>query len=332
MEEIDVLKYCDDFKKKRIKEYLTSPKGIVNISGCCISLIPLIIPNRPIYVDFFVVSSLLMNLHSVVSNIKFSLNTSYQEHELLLQSDEYKECIQLYNTFISEMAMFLRSFGFKDSKELVFFILHFYETGLITSHMREYHNYRYGKDLLLEDFGVRAIDGRCVCRHTTSLFSDILNTYGIDACNLSVSVIHGKDLDKTNLKRIKYNHMVNGIVENGKKYIFDSTGYNFFGKCDREDLVKSCLDDSYMHLADNSCLFNTKSIKSYKNFRLAEFEELNGEELLEISSATANNIELNIKDLLDFALENKERIDRISFLVNKINPFSDEPIKKWFVK
>lgn len=331
MEEIDILKECREYKKGRIKDYISSTKGKVNISCCFISLVPFVFPNRPICVDLLVLSNFFINSFNVVSNLKSYMDTTYKTHELVTQSEEYTQCVKLYNMYISEIAMFLKSFGFKNSRELVFFLLTLYETNCLTSGTREYHNYKYGKDILLDDFGIRAVTGKCVCRHTSHFFSDILNAYGAQCCNLSVSLIKG-DVDKINPDKIKYNHMVNGIVDDGKKYIFDGTSYDFFCRGDNEMYPKSCLDESYLAVSNKSVLFNSKYLKSYEAFKNSTFAELDRDELLAISGKQMSMFADNIQDIMEFVINNRDLVYRISDLINKINPLDDKPIRKWFVK
>ncbi len=331
MEEIDVLQVCRKYKTERIREYLSSTRGKVYVSCSLISLVPLALPNKPLYLDLLLLSNFLINSFNVVNDLRSFLDTTRKAHEVVLQSDEYLECIRLYNMYISEIAMFLRSFGFKDTKELIFFLLNMYESNCLTYNKREYHNYKYGKDLLLDDFGIRAVDGRCVCRHTAHFFSDVLNTYGVQCCNLSVSIIQG-DIDRVNLDKIKYNHMVNGIVEDGKKYIFDSTSYNFYDKGENETLSKGTLDKSHLAISDKSVLFNTKFLKSYEAFINSPFAELDMTDLLSISEKQSRLFEDNIRDIMSFIIDNRELVNRIVLLINKINPLGDKPIRKWLVK
>ena len=336
MEEIDLLELEKELKRKETIKYLKSKEGLLKTSASLISFVPIIL-NDNIYLDLLFTCNSIINFYSLFKSISDKRNNVFLLNETITNSNEYHECIELYNSFIKDLAIFLKSFGFKDSKYLNMFLLFMLETGMLSKEKKEYHKFKYGSDILIDDFGIRVFTGKTVCRHTSHFFTDVLNTCGYTACNYSVYHFNLEKLKKSIAVKPVFNHMVNCVLDNDKKYLFDTTSYGFSGFCDDVtlndyEIAFSLLDDSYYAIAKNNILFNKKYEKQLAAMDSYSFEKLDKDEIKDISAEVLPMVLGNMNMLTAFNQSNKDRIERLAYLIQKLSPLSDEPIKKWQIK
>jgi len=332
MEEKDLIKYNKELTNSKIKDYFKSKEGIAFTSASVISFVPYFVADPSIYPIIIINSCVIIS--NLIRNLKSKLDNNYQLYEAITNSDEYHEFKELYDIFISNIAIFLKNFNFNNTKELCLFLLQMLESSNLSVSKKEYHIFKYGKDILVDELGARIVTGKTVCRHTTSFYTDVLNKTGVTSCNLSVSMIKPNQI---NSKRINYNHMVNCILDNNEKYLFDSTSYNFFGTSKDKGL-----DDNYaISPIDNgickidqkrSIIINPKSEREYVSLSNYQLQSISPLEIIETSYYISEMYLRNYLMVEEFYNSTRNIIERLNYLINRLAPLSDNPIKEWKIK
>ncbi len=272
----------------------------------------------------------------------------------LRQSDEYHQCINVYEKYLDDFSSFLKSLDITDSFEVALAYQYMLNNGLLSySKKHGYDTYiAAGKaaDIIKkceldELFGCRVATGRSVCRHMSSLLTDLENRVGNEAHNLYVNKYHTTNEKEVDLTTDYVNHQMTILNEQDKYYIYCPT-------CS-ESLYLKAIDSSISQNNYLMCKGSEKSLSvssKITNIILSndELEEdfinnlFNGNiQYLSEEELALNLFKKQIKiayltqhksdEFNDFYLETKDKLDTINRIITHIQPLHELP-KKLIIK
>lgn len=274
----------------------------------------------------------------------------------------YKECEELYQRFVFEVASFMRkNYGFINSLEAAIFVDYLLWSGVLSrTGENVYHDFTYGQDLALGLLGTGAITGKSVCRHMTALVVDILNV-DYTACNLCVTLSRNRDAAILNSKIQTcdtvggYDHAVAGVLYDDikrEKILYDPTHrifagavYDEVGKMDWANRIAYVCGRAASKF--DPSLYNNAYILRKGILNLEYNNEDEKRRCNEIGNAMFKHYLWKFNDVYKevskvitesqseinaFSESTKELKERIGELADSLCPKGDEPIKKWLVR
>lgn len=111
-----------------------------------------------------------------VGALKFYLGYKKLQY---MSTPEYREYIDLYNEYVSDIALMLDELGFKSDFSAAIAYKYCLNLGIFSSETYEYTIYENDRERVLRYSGARVATGACCCRHNASLLSDILIQRGV---------------------------------------------------------------------------------------------------------------------------------------------------------
>ena len=348
MAEIDLFKHQKKLQKEKLIKMLSEDKKTKTyLIATGLETTGAIVSNNDYMQAFFLIlaiTDLKNTLRYISSETKKVTPEEVEEITALIRhSSTYKECIREYNTFIKETAKFIRSIGFASAKDIVAYLQVLLDNGYFSEHMNHsYQKYQYEKEYVTELCGAKVSTGKCVCRHMSGLFADILSTLGYTAANIQVfTTTKNPTSIATNKKRIS-DHALVGVVENGERFMYDPTSGLF---TTRATSIQTNIPELpliseyaipnkriYVILDPISKVLNPQREKQMILFNLAKIATITCEEAEFIKNKAGIIFRGNEQQQYNFFNEQKERISKISKLYSELSPHSDKPIKKWLIR
>lgn len=242
-----------------------------------------------------------------------------------MNTPEYKEYVELYNEFVSDIARMYKELGFKGDFSTSVVYKFCLDSGIFSVEPVKYTLYKDDRDKLCRYSGGRVTTGRCCCRHNASFLADILMEMGGVAPKISVYAGN-----ETNEKKIyKPNHLVTGTLLNDKRLIVDPTVAleNFFDcgiyQFDEEYIGKKKTvkspDGTRFYLMDSVYAKETDKGKSLKEFMKCE-SVFDAKELSDGFFDGIMNACRYGDDFVAFHNDEKEKILQLSKLSNVVAP------------
>lgn len=354
---IDVLKSAQhyNFSIENLKKYYNIEmvgKDLykLGLSWLFLNFTPELSSNFPMKSLFYLVIG--TSLLDIV-RLCFTKSFSYEEiRKLILESDDYAECLEVYTNYVKNIAEFYKSMEKKTALEIsTLFDLHL-KIGLFTPEMKEqeFKDFNYSKDFYLAEIsGSTVMTGTSICRHNAPLLTDILYCSGFKTCNIPVITTNLQKLMNNSLEytNLFANHMVTGIIDNDEKFIYDPTLHvaGYFDTLEKVkginpyDLALSCEieEDNLAFLInyDNEMydLYNARTDLTIREFRdfIHKKIDYNYLEYLNQEAIILTSVKYK-KELVDFFKENRETTQKIKRLNETLGPRTDEKKSSWKIK
>lgn len=257
-----------------------------------------------------------------VSAVLFYLK--YRQYKYL-DTPEYKEYVDLYEEFISDIAKMYKELGFKGDFSTSIVLKQCLDSGIFSVEPVKYTLYEDDKDKLCRYSGGRVATGSCCCRHSASFMADVLTATG--GLAPKISVYFG---DETDEKKIyKPNHLVTGTLLNDKKVIIDPTVnllslwhhgiYQFDSEYKGKMTTAKSQDETRFYLMDSVYAKETDKGKSLKEFMKCS-GDIDEEELVDAFLAgTLDACKYN-DEFIIFHNDEKKKILQLSKLSNVVAP------------
>lgn len=345
MEQIDVIKYRKELKKERPKRLLHDRQALfAAIVGA--ANLPSAILNESAFFRAF--SAFVIGLE--ISQLrrrwkKQEIIEEYKVAEMLRETSTYQELKNEYDSYVKDVAMLIKSAGLKSAKEVISYLQGLMENGFFAKNMKhQYQKYEYEREYLEELCGVKIVTGKCVCRHMSSFFVDVMNELGYTAANVSCAVCEEKDdpIKLMQRNKVTLNHAVAGVVDQGQKFLFDPTNGNYIGLPQDFDFkpIESIHVAQYAIKEKKRYLIMNPHSETLNFGRYEEGERMNCTKLATISPYEVKYIREKIEKVLTgnmpnqlmFYMEHEPQRAKIELLYRDIMPFGDEPIKKHLVR
>lgn len=238
---------------------------------------------------------------------------------------EYQEIVKNYNKMN-------KLFNLNDPIEIYTMFNHLLYNGYLSVN-KKFEYYKKENDIDSK-LGVNIITGQGVCRHISSLLTDILNDYGIEAYNLIVYIskekeisLKGNDVIELVKKLINTiqekrfeiygNHAISYAFYDNKSYYLDSTN-KFIGTMDQN---KTIICDNYKFVPKFKMLKYINDKNQYLKVKqriIDSYPSISKEEEKILIDKTINICDDN-KDIFEkFYNENKEIYQEINAKVLKL--------------
>lgn len=284
--------------------------------------------------------------------------TTHEIKELIKESDEYKELNEEYKNYIFSLANFMKSQGITDGPKVAFLYQHMLNLGYLSypkSHkynhslsnkeiMRNAHKYE-----IADLWGARVITGSSVCRHMSSLLTDLENEIGNCAYTLKVFSVD-KNISSYQYSDYIASHCISAIHDKDN---------NIFGYCPTNNLALSLnttskynylLFNTYLScspvLYDGPCnnIFVAKDIENYNdlydNSDINKILSLDGfnnyaTEHLRKSKAYVDDyihMDSSVDELENFYLSNLSNLKRINNSLDYLMPLTENKVKKLIIR
>lgn len=297
---------------KEIKK--ATAKAVGSFAGA-LGQVPILIFNPNVFSMLFLAAGVYHGARNVFHR---TLYKDCEQHFYdVLNSDLYKECLEVYKDYVKDISVMYNDLGF--SSDLSACIAYYFslQTGLLS----EDGNYSYETstryfDAFCEIMGSRVATGEGCCRHNTSLLTDIINEMGGKAACLPVC---SSEFDKVRKKQ-EATHMVAGLLHDGKKVAFDPTVEVLFASNatislfsdDCKDRFATTLDGKLNHHLRNNIVFD----KYDANSKLKR-EILACDNLVDVGNVYLDSSVKFIKyfsDFVDFNKEEQPKVKRLAAL------------------
>lgn len=248
---------------------------------------------------------------------KFNINDEFYNQISKEKTNEtyYNELnkirFKLYYEYISNLSCLIKENSYDDNS-LSYSILYniLLNNGLLSvPSFFNYKIYKYDSDDFFNNItGARVISGYGVCRHISSMLSDILEKLNYSACNIYVP-----------------KHLVTGIIDNNHNYIYDSTN-STIGVIKDFDLKTGEINSYYKDICSNNeinLLKSLDSINAYNFYCNIKHKNINYKTFRNIFNDNYQNYLRNKDKFLDFFYENIDKMKKISELDLLLIPRSD---------
>lgn len=344
MEPIDVLKIKKQLEKDcNLKTFLKQPGNIVNTASMGIYGVSSLATSN-IVADMFLLILSGYNLFKLQNKWE-----RYQDIETrialgLEKTPVYSRMSENYFTFTHKLAVFLKKFEIKDTKELLCLLELMMQIGYFSYNFKhEYHKYKIDMGEMSGTTGAHVVTGKCVCRHMASFFSDVLYRFNIESCNVSARVRYENEVDEfiKQGRKQEFNHAVVGVVDGDSKFIFDPTNNVFVGKSDtkfkgyEEDQVgQTELKDknTYVFTSSESIWMNKLHLDEYKKYKILPMQEIDFDRIRKLREKVMNFYLEHKKEFDNFYTETLGLLQEVYRDIIQLSPKSDDEIKEWVLK
>lgn len=313
----------DDAMKKSI---VTSAAFL---TGAAFSMIDAIINHSiPSAVSFLVGLGYGINSFARVPE----LNRRRKRLNEIINSDQYAECVELYSEYVSDIADLFKNLNFENNLASCFVYRYCLERGFFSKDSEFYYTvYKDHFDNLVDLYGGSVATGAGCCRHTSALLTDVINEMGGTAANIPVINIY----DGNNSRSIYANHMLTGIVHNGKSLAVDTTtifeSFPFVGVLFFKDNKKK--NYVIVNPVYEECMYEQKSSllleKSKKNCerlkKVRDYSNYEGDldEIINLYIETIIDCCVHEDDFITFSHDEQPKIKRLSKLNEYIAPHGE---------
>ena len=256
----------------------------------------------------------------------FKRGVKKYDFKQLMETGVYKEYVELYQSFVKDIANMYKDLNIDEGLGSVVAYKMCQERGIFSATGdNQYTLYENDKDFFVQSLGARVTTGRYCCRHNASLMSDVINARGGISPKISVFI------DSEGKKRFKLipNHLVSGVVHNGKRVVADPTvsllmmpkdGLFYYGgeKSLTRDVLENKSGDKYTLVSsiyDNGNLDNDFYEQFMKLPALEDSDEIFGDYVEALTSVCSY-----LPDFKDFYEEEKPKILQLSRLSEIVAP------------
>lgn len=266
--------------------------------------------------------------NTIVKTRKFA---NGYKRELLKQTDEYNECLSLYERYVDKIAEFIRYIGLTDSLDVGMIYMNLLYGGILScTDSFDYHKYERDIDICPELWGARVSSGTGVCRHIASNLVDVYKELGFTASYLSVKGCDGstKSILVDRLLPTKPVHAVVSVGDRYGKYIIDPTWKTVaqFGKDEAfAPIIWGKKSTPIYHINYNEFIDRDKKV-SYDDFAiLREMPNARFRKGYVTSAAmdAYNYLATHERLVRDFSLYLKSDVRRIALLEKRISSYRD---------
>ncbi len=347
MEQLDIIALEKELKKERFKNHLTNKRFMIETSIAVASLTAGALVESSISRMLFCFGGGTRLFTIKVLHEKILLEEKQKVIDIISESETYKELEKEYEAYIKDLANLIKIFGFKSAKEILLYLQFVMETGLLNPKFdHKYKIFKYEKDYFPELHGARVITGRCVCRHMSSLYSDILNELNYSSANIHCVATSDDPVKMIQKRKAKLNHCVTGVVDNGEKIIYDPTHGLFL-------TIPTGIDnkaEESMHVTEyiapqsvskeKKYLILSPNIEAANIGRKAESQALNTTRLARITIGEYEYLRNRVENLFcankritdEFYFVHFNQMRKIDSLYQELMPFSDTPITKQIIR
>lgn len=272
--------------------------------------------------------------------------------KIIMKSKEYKQCIELYNKYVVELTKLFESLKLNNSLEISIAYDYILSLGLLSKDNNfEYKVFEEDIDYVTELYGTRIATGNGVCRHTSTLLTDLLNQLGKTAANISVK-LYNEDrtlelISDVTEEKIIYDHMVTGMLIDNKKLIYDATNHciGTFSKTQISNLkinpkfyavATDCyLQEKGYNIATKNGIYvvnrnqiyfdhnNFKAPNNLNNILEKEMYNIDEEKIKNTYKKIENIIYDNVSSLAEFYNKEIETMEELSRFNHILAPHSD---------
>ena len=153
-----------------------------------------------------------------------------------------KEITNLYNEFIINYNKLNKTFELSNPIEIYTMFNYLLRNGYLSVNKEFEFSKENVKDIR-DIMGVNVINGQGVCRHIAPMFTDILNNFGIESCQLGV-YSRGVNLNVLNVNVLDYQKYTKDyLIAWAKTYIPDEIAYKHM-----VDLINKLIDEEHLNI------------------------------------------------------------------------------------
>ena len=258
--------------------------------------------------------------------------------DTLRNTDTYKECMSTYDQYIDKYADFLRSLGMTKPEEVSLFFQYMLDNGLL-SYKKNHHydrsllhfntqQYQLASILELDEFfGCYVATGASVCRHMSSLLTDLQNRVGNSAYNVYVNFIDSSNDIK------KANHQYTLINDQDDKIYGYCPTNKVFMELKNIILMDDLPDERLIYTRSIITQNNDSKIVSYINEKynnelnlnlfdvdIDSYKKIDINQLNELYLYTSDYIENHKSIFEEFYQDTKQDLELISKSIKKMVP------------
>ena len=343
MEQIDVLQYEKELKKDRIIRLAKNHKSLTSALVALTNFTCASITDQA-----FIRALLCFTAGMQISILKRYWNQEKIKEEekiieMLRTTTTYKELCDEYDNFIKDIAQLIRSTGLKSSKEISLYLQMLMEAGIFTYQQNhKYKRFENEQDNLIELLGAKVTTGRCVCRHMSSFFVDVLSELGFTAANISGTITNNDPVQKIKRGNMALNHAVTGIVEHGSKYLFDPTGGCFIALPQNFDFTEEesihvsqfVIKDvqKYFIMSSNLGILNRNKEEEARIINTTKLTTITDGEVEYLTNKINLVFKNNMGNQFFFHIGHDSQKERIAKLYQELMPYGDQKIKQHIVR
>ena len=343
MEQIDVIAYEKDLKRKRFKRLMRNKQAITAaVIGA--AQIPSMLLNDLTFFKIF---------GGVVIGFELSLLKKYWKKESIVEETKtiemlrttttYNELMTEYKKYIKDVAKLVKFVGLQSAKENVVYIHALMELGYFAKKMdHKYKRFEHERDYLSELCGAKVATGTSVCRHMSSFIVDVMNEMGYTAANVSCIRNEDDPIKRVQEGNIKLNHAVVAVADNGTKFLFDATNGNFAAiPVDLDLTEKESIHISQFVIPDEKKYLIVCPIMNALNFgREKQCQIIETTKLCTMSVYEVNYLRRKIERVLHgnmhnqfaFHIMHEPQRRKIETLYQELLPYSDSEITSHVVR
>ncbi|MGN0966166.1 MAG: hypothetical protein ACI4OP_01020 [Candidatus Coprovivens sp.] len=344
VEDIDVIQLIEEIgESATLRKFLLKPSTICNaISAVSFQTMSCFTNNIVLDIIFLLLGG--YSVAKTINNWKLYKDIDYNLVLRLEETDVYRRMSENYFTFVHKVAEFAKQFGLKSSKEVLLFFEVMIQNGYFSeTSNHEYRKYNYIYPEVHGTLGSQVMTGSCVCRHMSSLFSDLMYQMNMTGCNVVVKINYEDTLKQFLKKGSKkeFNHAVLGVVEEDKKFIYDPTNMVFAGRTDKkirgyskdEIAVGPVKEQEGIFIPAKSSVSLNKlhmdALKAYNKASMAYVDQVEIEKLrAKITMLYIKNFDMFVKFYFEFVT----LLQDIAADVKQLMPKTDEELKEWVLK
>ena len=343
-DDIDVIKLIEDIgENSSLKKFLLKP-SVITKGVTAGALQTMVCVSDDLVLDALLVFLGGYSIISAARDWKYHSDINYRLVLELEKTGVYSRLSENYFTFIHHVAKFAKQFGLKDSKEVILLFETMIKNGLFSATGKhEYRSYKYTYPEIHGTLGAQVMTGTCVCRHMSSVFADLLYRMNMQGCNVIVKVNREDEIKKfLKMGRKKeFNHAVLGVVEDGKKYIYDPVNATFAGRCESKfkgytldevavGEVKNRL--GYYFPDSNSMSLNKLHMENLKSYNKASLDIIEQEDINKKRERIMALYNDNADMFDEFYNKFLSLLQEIANDVKQIMPKVDEELTEWVLK
>jgi len=286
------------------------------------------------------VTGLTMNFLKNEKKMIDELNVEKRLLDMLYETETYKNLVSDYNEIVNDIVKLFSELKIKNPLDVCIVFSEMIENGLLSitagyQHKSFFHDYDIDECM----WGTRVFSGYGVCRHISSLLSDIFEKLGYSAFPMQAKIIEKNKVYSDNGIGLRADHLVVGVCDGTKKIIYDPTNL-CFGYCDLNDEDGEYYmvpfnkngDELFYFILKNQKLINGGFNRYLSSKRYIACENYYNEisELYK-DDCIKKYVLRNFNLLLDFYSNDYELMKDIVKEEAIIAPHSDKAILKWTI-
>lgn len=261
------------------------------------------------------------------------------ERQLVRETDDYKYCVELYDSVITDLTCFIKSLGLRDSLDIGMFYQELLYGGILSATGRfNLHGYDFDLGICSEIYGARVSSGKGVCRHVASNLKDLYEKMGFTASYLAVAGTKSTFLNniRTRIMPSTINHAVVCVKDCYGKYIIDPT-WDEVAIFDNGENFAHIIGDKTeerKYVIGYSTLINYRELGSYEGYvgiRKAQTANLVNEDIEAARRKAQYLFDNNWSLIRKFYETIKERLEKVAYYEKEIARYRNKK-KKTLIK